>query len=201
MWEMIFASHEAGWLSFYDYFDMNCALNCVAPLRGLIELGKHCGWWAPYKKVAIIQHRHCELHRNERGRLHNPTGMAVKYRDGWGIYRFHGVKVPAEWTGGGLTIKALKSAANAEQRRVGIEVYGRAKFLRDTGAKVLHADIGDRADARALVEDDEAQRWLVCTDGSTGRTYTMLVPAEVTTCAQAYVALCGVLDDDCVGAG
>ena len=65
-------------------------------LKKLIELSKHCGWWIPFKDICILQHRHCELHRNANHQLHNECGMAVKYPDGWGLYALNGVRVP-EW--------------------------------------------------------------------------------------------------------
>lgn len=88
---ILWGSHSAGWLSFYQtMYELGID---VSPLRGQIDLCKYCGWWMPYKNIAILQHRHCELHRNSRGECHKDGGMAIKYRDGWGIYVLNGVSV------------------------------------------------------------------------------------------------------------
>jgi hypothetical protein len=202
-WGWTGGNQWSGWVAYLSFFQDVALLGlkqyeAFSHYRALAE---HAGPRVIHDEFVMISDRPEFIKRDERGRPHCIDGAFTRWRDGSEIYAFHGVYVPRSWTNGGLTVKALKETTNAEQRRVGVEVYGRAKFLRDTGAKVLHADIGDRSDARALVVDDEAKRWLVCTDGSTGRTYTMLVPSEVTTCAQAYTALCGVKDEDCVGAG
>jgi len=112
------------------------------PLVGLMELAEVCGWWAPYKHLAIIQHRHSELHLDERGRLHNQNDMSVRYRDGWGVYAIHGARVP-EWVvtrPAEITADKIEAETNAEVRRVMIDRYGADRYLVDSGAKQVHAD-------------------------------------------------------------
>jgi hypothetical protein len=165
-------------------------------MRGLIDLAKECGWWAPYKGAAIFQHRHSELHRDDRGRLHNEKGMAARYRDGWGVWAIHGVRLSERivMQPETLTLAEIKAEENAEVRRVMRERFGEGRYLRETGAKLIHADYETArkgAAPRALLLDDEGQRWLVGTDGSTGRTYHMRAPSDATTCREAHNALCG----------
>ena len=111
----------------------------INPLIGLIELAKYCGWWSPYKNMAILQHRHCELHRDERGRLHSPSGMAVKYRDGWGVYAWHGVRVPAQIIENpqSITAQSIRDENNQEVRRIMMERYGWDKWLKETKSVLL----------------------------------------------------------------
>lgn len=131
--DQIYGSHDAGWLSFYDYLYEVCHLECCKPFLGLIELAKCCGWWSPYREVAILQHRHCELHRDAQGRLHHESKAAVLYRDGFAVYAWNGVRVPkkvivAPKT---ITVQDIESEANAEVRRVMIVRYGFDRFLAD----------------------------------------------------------------------
>jgi len=44
---------------------------------------------------------------------------------------------------------------------------------------------------RALMRDDLGNMWLVGTDGSTARVYTMAVPSDVSTCKEAHERICG----------
>ncbi|MHC4977036.1 MAG: DUF6745 domain-containing protein [Planctomycetota bacterium] len=215
--DMIYGSHDADWLSFYDYMDEVLALECVKPLRGLIELAKCCGWWAPYEKAVILQHRHTELHRDEEGRLHNESGPAVRYRDGWSVWAIHGVMVneqivmrpetltveqikkgevvepPDQWGGAELRFDG------AEVKRIMRERFGTGRYLKETNAKLIDTDqvavnvLDPTTDyiPRALLEEHNGDRYLVGTDGSTKRAYFMRVPNNVNTCEEAHNALMG----------
>ena len=154
------------------------------------------GWWGAFEGVAIIADRP-EIQRiNARGAIHCEDGPAIKCRDGWEVYAIDGVRMspktvlaPAE-----LTVAEIKAEKNAEARRVMRERFGEGRYLAETGAKLIHADYETArkgAAPRALMQDDENQRFLVGTDGSTGRVYYMRVPNDVTTCREAHVALCG----------
>ena len=87
---------QDSWLSSYDYCLHELELRELSKISPLTELALYCGWWAPYKGYAILQDRPYELHRDDKNRLHNKAGMAIKYRDGWGVYALNGVRVP-EW--------------------------------------------------------------------------------------------------------
>ncbi len=192
----IYGSHDAGWLSFYDAFKTFGLEEIIKPLNGLIELAKCCGWWAPYEEVAILQHRHTEVHLDDRGLLHNDTGPAVLYRDGFSVYSIHGVRVPKNVVEdpSSITVDSVAAESNIEVRRVMIEKMGVDKYLKDCGAKLVDMDqrtsIG--GGPRALLESNDGQKWLVGTDGSTHRTYFMNVPAESTTCSDAHNRISGV---------
>lgn len=134
--------YQEHWLSYYDYFRRECKLD-IDLIDPLIELSKVCGWWTPLRNVAIIQHRAEEIHRDDQGRLHNSNGAAIKFRGTTGVndvYAVHGVRVPKRVIDGDYTVKDIESEANAEVRRVMIELYGQSKFIVDSGAKELHKD-------------------------------------------------------------
>ncbi len=126
-------------MGFMDTF-RRFGLGGITPLNGLIELSKCCGWWAPYQNAAILQHRHCELHQNAQGRLHKDGGMAVKYRDGWGVYALNGVRVPqwlAETSAEQLDCKQIVQLQNVEERREGVRKVGVERLVYKLGAKSL----------------------------------------------------------------
>jgi hypothetical protein len=139
---MAYGAHDAPWLAFYDYFLTACDLKCCRPLIGLFELAKYCGWWSPYRNAIVLQHRHCELHRDEAGRLHNTNGAAVKYRDGWGVHAVHGVRVPEDliMNPGSNTVAAIEDESNAEIRRVRIQLYGFDRYLHDAKLQCVQQD-------------------------------------------------------------
>ena len=86
------------------------------------------------------------------------------------------------------------------------EVYGDSRYLTDIGAKIVDMDSvatdalspGANSIQRALFEDDEGQRFLIGSDGSTSRVYTMQVPETCETCEEAHAALSGLKESDCL---
>ena len=79
-----------------------------------------------------------------------------------------------------------------------VERYGPGKYLVAIGAKLVDADGGigvDGSAPRALYEDDKRQKWMVGTDGSTGRVYYMSVPNETKTCREGHQLISGLADE------
>jgi Domain of unknown function (DUF6745) len=89
--------HAAGGLSFYDYFRTVFGVLAADRVAGLIQIAECCGWWWPYRGLAILTERPFRLSRDSRGRLHNENALALEYPDGWGVYALHGVAVPKKY--------------------------------------------------------------------------------------------------------
>ena len=53
-----------------------------------------CGWWWPFEGAVILTERPTQLHMDSEGKLHNPSGPAVLYPDGFSVYAWHGVRIP-----------------------------------------------------------------------------------------------------------
>src|SRR5208337_1390196 len=64
------------------------------------------------------------------------------YSDGWGVYAWHGLRVPRQLIERPeeLSIAAIDGEQNAELRRVMIERYTLERYVRDSGATVVHED-------------------------------------------------------------
>jgi hypothetical protein len=193
-------SHDASWLAYYDFFSY---LGVKGPerLEGLMEIAKSAGWWWPLTDCAILTERPCELHRDDENRLHNESGMAIKYPDGWGFYVIHGVVVPEDvvMRPQEQTIEQIRNEPNAEIKRIRRERFGNARYLSEIKAQVIDVDSvttqkGSKKASeitRALLQDDEGRRFLVGSDGSTNRVYYMEVPGTVKTCSEAHTFLSG----------
>ena len=136
-----YGNHEAAWAGFNDFFLEVVGLD-LKLARGLIETAKHSGWWIPYDKFCIITDRPAEINRDERLRLHNENGAAVLYRDGFGIYAIHGVRVPEELIKdpSSNTVEVIANESNAEVRRVRITRYGYDRYLQDAGFTMFQKD-------------------------------------------------------------
>lgn len=140
-WDGGYGQHDSGWLCYYD-FVREIAVEGTEPLDGLTKLAQTAGWWWPFENICILSERPVELHRDNRTRLHNETGMCMKFRDGWGIYAWHGVLVPAYVVllPEPLTFDLIEAEPNAEVRRVLIERYGLDNYLREGRVIKIHQD-------------------------------------------------------------
>jgi hypothetical protein len=95
--EQIYGFNEASWLGYYEFLQNEFDVIEIESFRGLMELSKHIGWWAPYDKCAFIQERPLEIHFDEKGELHNEHGPAIKWRGedrSMDVYVIHGELQP-----------------------------------------------------------------------------------------------------------
>ena len=77
--------------------------------------------------------------------LHRPhcaDGPSHRWRDGWSLYHWHGVNVPAHWIEqrDTLTASEIFKEQNAETRRAGCEIIGWDRVLDGIDAKLLDDD-------------------------------------------------------------
>src|SRR5262245_13211521 len=85
-------------LGVYEYLhDVLAWQEPTKPLRGLWTIAKSAGWLVPHEHVSWICERPICLRTDARGRLHCSDGPALRYPDGWSVYAWKGVEVPA-WT-------------------------------------------------------------------------------------------------------
>jgi hypothetical protein len=195
---MWFGSHNAGWFGSLAYYRDVLHLP-IHRADGLIGLGQTAGWIATYKHVAILQHRHNILRLDDLGRPHCEVGPSVLYRDGWGVYAWHGFRVEERiiMRPETITVDEIIGEPNAELRRIKIERYGVGKFVEKSGAEVV--DLDERTSIgggpRGLFRLKTGEQYLVGTDGSTKRVYWMPVPDDAKTCREAHQAIACVRDE------
>ena len=146
-----------------------------------------CGYWWGLDGYAIVTERPKAINMRD-GALHNDAGMAIEYRDGWGLYAIGGVVVDEQIVLRPETqsLAQIEGEANAEVRRVRIERFGWPCYLAESGAKV----VGNRRNERdgqpeTLYALKDKTKRFVCVDPSTGRMYALGVPADIKTCEQA----------------
>lgn len=207
----LWGSHDANWVANYQFFlKIGVTLNDdTARLFDYITtITKSSFWIWMYHELVVCCERPSQLHLDDEtpAQLHNENGPAIAFRDDWAIYAIHGVRVP-EYVimhPEKITIEDIKKEQSAEIKRIKRERYGDDRYLKDIGAKVIDTDAHDvnvadicegRSVARALVEDDEGDRFMIGTDGSTTRVYVMQVPRHVKTCKEAHEELSGFGED------
>lgn len=200
--DQIYGCHEAGWLSFYDYVHEVLEIECVKPLQGLIELAKCCGWWAPYDDFIIFQDRPSEIHLDANGRTHHETGPAILYRDGFGVFVWHGVHVPKFVVTNPEQISphAIREEKNAEIRRVMLERYGFKRYLEGS----LDVEFVSRDEFGELYKhilENVTMYFVKVTNGTaepdgTFKEYILTVPGTPTTALEAVASTYHLPVDD-----
>jgi len=137
------------------------------------------------------------LARDAVGHLHNSTGKAVVYRDGWGGYAWHGVIVPerlilAPET---LTREDWMNEHDLEVRRVIQERM--PNFVETVGAQVL--DTGERGTLVAVdlgMDPEGVAHYVHMRDSSTEREYYLRVPPEIMRANQAVAWTFGLTEEE-----
>ncbi len=122
--------HDANMLAPYEFFGKEMGVD-VDKLSGLMAATEHCGWFWPFGGAVIITEKPTELHRDNRNRLHNEKGMAVKYSDGWGVGVWYGTRVE-NWVITNpeqITIDKILDEKDAGARRVMRERFGLQDFF------------------------------------------------------------------------
>ncbi|MFE2040731.1 DUF6745 domain-containing protein [Streptomyces sp. NPDC059477] len=134
--DAVLGQHDAAWLAAFDGQDG------TGTLAGIAAVARAAGWWWPYERTAIVCERPVELHRDEAGRLDRGDGPALAFPDGFALYAWRGMPVPAEFLDGlsGLTPRRIREEENAELRRVMLEHYGYERYLEESGAEPVQRD-------------------------------------------------------------
>jgi hypothetical protein len=133
--------HDANIFGFYDYFREVLSLEKqTAKFLPLTNLAKETGWHLFYKDVAILSEKPIEIHRNEQGRLHHPDKPAIKWADGYELYRLNGIIVPEAvitTPKEKISKEMYLSEKNADIRREIARKIGMDRFAKLLDAKVI----------------------------------------------------------------
>ncbi|QHY99463.1 hypothetical protein SSPS47_30615 [Streptomyces sp. S4.7] len=177
--DAVLGQHDAAWLAAFD--------GRGERLAGLAEVAAHAGWWWPYEKVTVVCERPVELHRDEAGRLDRGDGPALAYPDGFALYAWRGMPVPADFLAELTTLDPtrIRTEENAELRRVMLEHYGYDRYLAESGAEPIGKDETGILWRIALDDDEDVVMVEVVNstpepDG-TSRTYWLRVPPNTRT--------------------
>ncbi len=194
--DAVLGQHDAPWLALFE------SVGRLEGLTGLAETARAAGWWWPYERLVIVCDRPSELHRDEQGRLHRGDGPALSHADGFALYAWRGMPIPADFTDtlAGLTAERIAAEPNAELRRVMLENFGYDRYLAETGAQPVHRDEtgvlwridmrGDEPVAMVEVVNSTPEP-----DG-TRRTYYLRVPPGTRTAREGVAWTFGVTEDD-----
>jgi hypothetical protein len=131
------AQWAAGYSAWADYFNEVLSISID---RNFLDLTESCGFFWTLDDVCFASERPTKINLDERGRLHSGIEQSIGYSSGWGLWHWHGVQVRREVIERPetITVRDIKDEGNAEVRRVMIDRYGVARYLKDSGARIVH---------------------------------------------------------------
>jgi hypothetical protein len=191
------------WIAYYRYaqevLGVRYAPEAQAGLDLLEEIGHACSWWYPREGLVIACDRPAVIQMEEHParpgtyRLHATDGPAVRWRDGWTLYAWHGVRVPAALieTPSQITRADLLAERNAEVRRAMMERLGHDRFAALLDLVPVHEESwgGQTYTLLRTREPDAVARdclqFVRVTCPSTGRVYHLCVPPTIRTAREA----------------
>ena len=99
----------------------------------------HGGFRAMHEEFCLVSDFPEVLRVDEQNRPHCETGPSHRWRDGFAIYHWHGVRVPAHWieNRANLHPNEVIKAENVEQRAAGAAIIGWAKMLEVLPHKII----------------------------------------------------------------
>jgi hypothetical protein len=162
-----------------------------AKLEGLFACAQHCGWFWPFRDVCILTAKPVELHRDHDHNFHNDKGMAIRYADGFGLWRWHGVAVTEDVILHPelITTHEIDVETNQEVKRVLISRYGEGRYLEDSNAELIQEDQFGKLYKKEIQNDEPIVmvRVVNATPESDGthQPYFIRVPPVVTSAHEA----------------
>jgi hypothetical protein len=147
-------------------------------------------WW--HENVLALSDRPKIINLDDQGRTHSETGMAIEYRDGWGLYSWHGITVPESWITQPetLTPEIALHHENVEQRRAACEILGWARILDELNAQTLDKSpnpfVGELLEVE--IPDIGKEKFLRVKCG-TQREFALPVPPDMQRASQAQAWL------------
>lgn len=133
--------YDAGWVSFYDYFQRIGVLERDDEEFNIIKEFMRSGTWATvlYDGLAICIARPSLVKTDERGNLHNDKGPAIAFNDGYEEYAWHGTWVTEKiiLTPEKLTKEEIINEKNSEVSRAIAERLGWDKYMETIGTVLI----------------------------------------------------------------
>lgn len=191
---------DAGYYGFYEAFRRAKLLPDDHDYAPLTALAKVCGSVSFYVDFCILMDRYEELHL-DGDQLHNDSGPAIKFRDGFSIWSIDGVPVNEKivMNPQDQTAEEMRSEQNLEVKRIRITRYGWDKYFELVGAEELDRRENMIENTREVLFKCDGMKVLYTFDPSTGRKYALEVletDGEINSCLEAQNWLWNMSDAD-----
>jgi hypothetical protein len=115
---------------------------CDSELQNWLSMFRLAPWYAFSERVCYVGAYPIEVHFNGTVRLHNQSGPAVTFADGWKVWSLDGIRSPRKFveTPELITVDEIKTTNNVALRRLMIESFGAVRYLTESGSRMIDSD-------------------------------------------------------------
>ena len=196
----LYGGADMYWLSTYlAAREFGVVFDCNDRLDAYVDYAVNLGHAYAYDDICYVSRKPDVLKFDVDQLLHAEHGPAIKFRDGYSVYAWHGTRIPAEWIEDrdNLDPSIGLTWENMEQRRAAAEIIGWEKVLNNLeGMRVI--DEEDDPEHGRLVEvdlpDNGPQRFLIVMC-ATGRQFALCVDNSANTVKDAHADIAGAPRD------
>ncbi|MDZ4834713.1 MAG: hypothetical protein SGJ27_13125 [Candidatus Melainabacteria bacterium] len=156
-----------------------------------IKAARAAHLYAAFDNVCLVSMRPTSIALDDQGHLHCADGPALTFGDGFGVYSWHGVTIPASFVKAPelITVREINQQNNVTLRRIMLEIYGSERYIEDSFRHPMHEDEYGSLFRRRVdgSEDLVMVRVINSTpepDGTSGE-YWLRVPPHVLTAKEA----------------
>jgi hypothetical protein len=129
--------HELAWLGIYEFFRNVLGLRAETErVLGLIQAATNLGWLQPHLHTCWLAERPSLLRGDVNDRLHDASGPALRFPDGWAVWAWKGVEVP-RWLieqPEKITLKSIDDEVDVQVRCCMIEIMTPQAYVAQGGA-------------------------------------------------------------------
>lgn len=175
----VLAYYRERLLAFYHFLHEVCEPNHFLHLARFNELVS--GYYLGQKKAWLVR-KPTLLRRDEQGRFHSAEEMCLQYRDGWGFYAWHGVRVPMKLIlhPEQLTKEDWLQERNLEVRRSMQERLGHDRFMEVVeGICIDQGMRGELIEVELGTDPEQLVHYVHVKGTSTERPYYVRVPLSI----------------------
>lgn len=160
----------------------------------------HGGYRLMHDKFCIVSDFPELLKIDEESRPHCEDGPSHRWRDGFEIYHWHGVRIKKDWimNKDGMDANEIINWRNTDERTAGCQILGWDKILDQLDPVIIHQDSNPYFGTlyEADLPDQGKQRFLKALCG-TGNTIVVLISdMEAKTAREAGASTYGVSPED-----
>lgn len=193
----------ASWPSFEMFVTQKCGLKLDKQTQNRLDICEaltfNASWTFWYDLVVVATEKHTSIHRDLEHRLHNTTGPALLWSDGYALHALNGVVVPAAWVEDTANVDPTLALTwpNTEQRRCLRELLGWTKVLAKLDVKVIDTDkdpqVGELIEVSLPSETSGPARFLRV-QCATKREFALRIDPKCRTALEAQAWLHGYDD-------
>lgn len=193
--------YDYGWVAFYDYFesiwiDLWKAKENFHIFRDMILGGVYD--MIQFENYCIVVELPESFSQNANKRLHNEKWPAIRFKDGYELYRLNWMKIDSKEefekiVNDGYSVQELLSIENNDTRAIAYEYFNKEKFASEPH-KILDTAIDSQWNEMKVIEfeNKEIGRFYVWICPSTKKTHYLAT--KESTCIRAKEASFGLSD-------